>query len=255
MTDNSNVERSEAGDRKFEFAQGDAKGIELIDNHITRYIGEPAGVFHEIISDLVHVDIHIVKPTPKRNYYTLVTSGMSDRPMTNMPKKAEHLKYAELVLCLPPSWPLPPLDFKRKNGIWPLQKLELLVQRVTKPDYRDERNYWPLRWLKILARFPHEYNTWLWATHTIPNDDPPKPFAANTKFCCMLLTTPTLMFADGFLKLKVDDDKTIHFLSVIPLYREEMDFKLKYGFDKLIDRLNEHHGNEVIDANRKNVCI
>jgi hypothetical protein len=27
------------------------------------------------------VDVHVVEPRKKRNYYTLVTSGMNDRPM------------------------------------------------------------------------------------------------------------------------------------------------------------------------------
>ncbi|AJS59305.1 hypothetical protein UB51_13440 [Paenibacillus sp. IHBB 10380] len=44
-----------------------------ISKHVEKYIGEIDGVFHEIISDLVHIDILIVKPTKKRNYYTLVT--------------------------------------------------------------------------------------------------------------------------------------------------------------------------------------
>jgi hypothetical protein len=59
-------------------------------------------LFHELLSDLVHVDIHIVEPTAARNYYTLVTSGMSDRPMA-APEECRECRYAELVISLPPT--------------------------------------------------------------------------------------------------------------------------------------------------------
>ena len=78
------------------------------------------------LSDLVHIDIHMVEPTPEKNYYTLVTSGMSDRPM-NAPAECGELRYAEIAISLPPDWPL------------------------TQEAFADENNYWPLRWLKILA--------------------------------------------------------------------------------------------------------
>lgn len=42
--------------------------------------GVLAFVWHELVSDLVHLDVHVAEPTPARPYYTVVTSGMSDRP-------------------------------------------------------------------------------------------------------------------------------------------------------------------------------
>ena len=66
-----------------------------------------------MISDLVHIDVHWVQPTPKRPYHTLVTSGMSDKPMT-VPAGAEHLRFAELMLCLPPEWQMSMEAFKQE---------------------------------------------------------------------------------------------------------------------------------------------
>lgn len=60
-------------------------------------------VFHEIISDKVHIDIHVVAPSKKFPWYTLVTSGMSDVPM-RAPEQYPDLAFAELFLCLPPDW-------------------------------------------------------------------------------------------------------------------------------------------------------
>lgn len=222
------VHRYQAQERDFELAIGDEQSIEQISAHIEKHVGPVAEVFHELVSDLVHIDVHIVNPTADRNYYTLITSGMSDRPM-HAPAKFPDLQYAELMLCLPPSWKLDQQSFK------------------------DDRNYWPIRMLKVLARFPHEYQTWLWASHTVPTGDPPTPFAENTDLCCALLLIPAL-FEESFQTLKLSKKKTIHFLSVVPLYREEMDFKLKKGLDPLIDRLDSAGVTELLDIQRKNVC-
>jgi hypothetical protein len=222
------IYRHEAPQREFEPAAGDEGSIARIAQHIERYIGPPSQVFHELVSDLVHVDVHLVQPAKERNYATLITSGMSDRPMSP-PEEFRDCRYAEMVICLPPSWPL------------------------TEDAFKDENNYWPIHWLKRLARLPHEYNTWLYATHTVPNDDPPRPFANNTKLCCALILKPVL-FGDDFLTMEVSADKTIHFLSLVPLYREEMDFKLAHGLDPLLDRLGKIYVTELLDIQRKNVC-
>ncbi len=232
------VERSEGGsemyrhqtrDREFELAMGNEEGIEAIDSHIEKYVGKVETVFHEIISDLVHVDVHIVAPTPERNFYTLVTSGMSDRPMIT-PPQAKGWEYAELMICLPPTW------------------------KMTQEDFNDAANYWPIRWLKQLSRLPHEYDTWLRASHTVPNGDPAKPFAANTKLCCAYLSSPVL-FDAGFQELKRSEEKIVRFFSVVPLYREEMDWKLKHGADSLDEKLNAIHVSELLNINRPNACV
>ena len=89
--------------KEFEVAIGDGENIEHISNHVERHYGKIETVWHEIISDLVHVDVHWVQPTAERPYHTLVTSGMSDRPMT-VPEGAEDFRYGEVMLCLPSEW-------------------------------------------------------------------------------------------------------------------------------------------------------
>jgi hypothetical protein len=233
-------ERSESGSpiyhhqpsqKGFVPASGDYETIGRVEKHIEEHIGKPDLVWHEIVSHLVHIDVHMVNPTPERNYYTLVTSGMSSQPMTKMPPGAEDLRFAELVICLPPTW------------------------KVSQSDFQNEENYWPLRWLKVLARLPHEYDTWLWVSHTVPNGDPPKPFARNTQLCGMMLMQPTMLFSDTFIELKMSAEKTVYFLSVIPLYREEMDFKLKHGADLLLKGLSAYDVNEILDVKRRNVMF
>jgi hypothetical protein len=213
---------------QFELAIGDSENIERITEHIERCCGPVDGVMHELVSDLVHIDVHSVKPTAERPYHTLVTSGMSDRPM-NAPEQASDCKFAELMLCLPPDWPL---DEK---------------------SWEEPRWYWPVYLLKMLARFPHEYQTWLWWGHTMPNGDPAEPYAENTQLCCALLLAPTL-FDDSFSQLEIDGEKTIHFLSIVPLYQEEIAFKLDKGAEALCERFDKHNITELLNPQRVNVC-
>jgi hypothetical protein len=213
---------------QFELVTSASSHLEAIVSHIEKHIGKPATVLHELVSDLVHVDIHVVAPTPQRNYYTLVTSGMSDRPM-NVPDKFQEYRFAEVMICLPADWPM-------EQAAW-----------------KDQRNYWPIELLKVLARFPHKYSTWLGPGHTVPNGDPPRPYTANTKMRCAFLLPPVLEVRD-FWTLAVDEQTVINFFGVIPLYREEMRLNLKYGMGPLCDRFDKHAVSLVLDVNRKNVC-
>ncbi len=214
--------------KPFEPAIGDQETIQGIARHIETHIGEVDHVFHELISDLVHIDVHIVNPTKKRDFFTLITSGMSDRPMT-VPDGAREFRYAELLICLPPSW--------------------LFGAEA----WKDESNYWPVRLLKQLARMPHEYETWLGLGHSMPNGDPPQPYAPNTKLCCALLFLPSTT-PDDFDRLQLSPAKTVQFYGVYPLYKEEMALKLRKGADALISRFAENRITEVLDVSRRNVA-
>lgn len=215
-------------EKPFEPAIGDENHIKLIEEHVARHLGPPDTVFHELVSDLVHLDVHIIKPTPERNFYTLITSGMSARAMTT-PEGAEEFSYAELLLCLPPDWPMEQEDFK------------------------DENNYWPVRLLKSLARMPHEYDTWLAYSHSVPNGDPAEPYAPGTQFCGAVLAPP-VQAPEEFGQLQVSPEMVIHFWAVIPVYAGEMDFKLKKGADALFERFDKSGVTELVDVSRRNTA-
>jgi len=215
-------------ERSFEFAAGDSENIEAISEHIGKHIGAVKSVFHELVSDLVHIDIHMVAPSTARPFHTLVTSGMSDRAMT-VAEGCDDPTFAELMLCLPPSWPL-------EHG-----------------NFKEERNYWPLRALKMLARMPHEYATWLAPGHTVPNGNPPKPFAENVGFTCALIARP-LTTSDEFYDLPTTSGKIIHFYSVVPLYAEEMTLKLESGMEALFPGFDKHGVTEIVDIARPNIA-
>ncbi len=211
--------------KPFEFAIGDEGTIQSVDQHIEKWIGKPDTVYHEIISDKVHIDVHIVNPSERFLCYTLVTSGMSDLPMRAPPSHAD-LAYAELFLCLPPDW------------------------KMGQEQWKQHQNYWPIQALKYLARFPHQYETWLSYGHTIPNGNPPAPFDPSTQLSSLILLRPFRIPSD-FHELKVNDAKTVRFFSVVPLHNDELEFKLKSGAEAIERALLEAGGSEIVDPKRK----
>lgn len=219
--------------RPFQHAEGDPENMEAIVSHLTGRLGEPAFVLHEIVSDLVHIDVHAFPPRPDRDWWTLVTTGMSDLPM-NTPGHLASQRFCELMICLPSSWPL-----------------------GSDEALHDDRWFWPIRWLKLLARFPHEYSTWLGPGHTVPNGDPPEPYADDTSLCCMLVMAPATLEPELW-SLKRPGN-LVHLYALWPLHREEMELKLEHGLEALLDRLEALGPDglaiaERIDPRRPNAC-
>jgi len=118
----------------------------------------------------------------------------------------------------------------------------------------DEIDYWPTRWLRTLARYPHECHDWLGWGHTIPNGENAEPFALNTKLGCMLLM-PSISLPIEFYELHISELKTIRFFCLYPIYKEEMDYKLKKGVEALFDKFDMYKISNVVDINRPNTCL
>jgi hypothetical protein len=225
----SEILRHEARERDWT-APPAVSGMEEIEQHFTTFFGEPTNVFHEIISDLVHLDVHVIPPSPERDCWTLFTTGMSDLPMT-VPEGAEDFRFAELVLMLPREW-----------------KLDML--RVTPPPEDLDRWYWPIRWLKQLARLPHEYQTWLGFGHTVPNGDPPQPLSPETKMCGWFLVPPISVPEEG-RSVVLADGRTVHFYCLHCLHIEEMNLKLNRGSDALLDAFDQAGIGEILQLERR----
>ena len=223
----ANIIRHEQRERPFELAIGDGELIEAISAHIERWLGPVESVYHELISDLVHVDLHWVKPTKARPFNSLVSTGMSERPMT-VPPGAEDFSFAELVLNLPPDWPM------------------------TEDAWSDEANFWPVRLLKQLARMPHEYSTWLCGGHTVQANPDGAPYHSSTTFTGAVLTS-CVSAPDEFSQLEIGS-RVVHFWSVVPLYPDELTYKLKRGVDGLFDRLDAAGLADALVPGRKNLC-
>ncbi|MCP3866914.1 MAG: suppressor of fused domain protein [Gammaproteobacteria bacterium] len=214
------------GEKEWEAPHGE-ECIEQISAHIERHIGSIHRVYHEVLSDTVHIDVHHVKPTMGRPVHTLITSGMSDLSMA-IPEDMDATPFMELMVTLPDYW------------------------QIDAESFKDETWYWPVRQLKNLARFPHKYSTWLGWGHTLPNGDPAEPYADNIAFNGVIIL-PSVNVPQEFSALRIHEQKIIEFFSIVPLYEEEMNLKLAKGSEVLLDRFDRYEIDDVIDVDRRNV--
>jgi hypothetical protein len=115
------------------------------------------------------------------------------------------------------------------------------------------KNDWIITILKRSAKFPHFYNTWLEIGHSIQAKEDMSPYSNDTNFVGALIL-PSVTFDEKFTKIH-KNGRTINIYSVFPLYKNELEFKIEHGYNKFLDLLIEANGNEVLDANRKNLIL
>ena len=234
MSEND-TERTKSGSPIYRYGEpkrwdGDvppSPNMEAIDAHVEKYLGPVKTVLHEIASDKVHLDVNILPATEERKFNVLVTSGASDLPMS-IPEGAEVYDRIELLLVLPPDWPL------------------------TEEAFKDETNYWPIRWLKYLARFPHDHDTWLGWGHTVQLSHLFDPVAGRN-FEGVVLHPPYWLDAD-FFTMETTEGDTVAFYQVVPLYAEELQLKLDEGSDGLEELFEKKNVDFILDPSRKNVA-
>lgn len=198
--------------------------IECLEAHIEKYYGKFEGVFHELISPDIHVDIAMIAPRPERNYWVMVTMGMGVKPM-NVPSelKEYRLERAEIMICLPPDWEI---------------------------ENNDEEWYWPLRWLKIMARLPGDADTWLGWGHSVPKGE---PMASNTALSGVMLVNPGTFETEAYA-CELPGGDVVNFYQMLPLYDEEMNYKLKNGAEALLGKMDDEML-EYMRPDRKNACL
>jgi hypothetical protein len=193
--------------------------------HMERHFGpvhEQALI--EIVPSL-NVAINLILPTPGQDSIILFTTGMGDHAQT-VPEGQEAYRYTELFIRLPANWPMDDAALS------------------------DPNNFWPFEWLRRIAAYPHQNQTWLGGRYTIiANDEPPKPLAPNTRLSCLLLIQEpgdagTIPCADG---------RQIVLYSIIPLYEEERDLEVKSGIRELLTRFYDRQIARHVDVARVNV--
>ena len=96
-------------------------------------------MFHELVSPDIHVDICVVPPSEARGLLHAGDDGHGAHRMNVPEELAEYkLERAELAIALPKDW------------------------KLDEESLKDERWYWPIGLLKVLARLPISGDTWLW---------------------------------------------------------------------------------------------
>lgn len=210
---------------KYFYTQDELKEFE---DYITKTFGEFDTVYHELYSPDIHVDIIIVPPSVKENYYKLITMGMGAYKM-NVPKTLEDYNFdrSELIIFLPPEWNM---------------------------KFTDKEYGWIANNLKTISRIPIDENSWIGFGHTFSYSlDGDIPLANNIKFSSILLID-ALSYNKKELHLNLENKGKINFYQLIPLYKEELQYLNRYGLEKLLEKLIKSELNIVVDINRKNCC-
>lgn len=209
--------------------------MQSVSKHIDKYFGKYDNVMHELASPDIHVDICVIPPRAEHEYYTLVTCGMGAHKM-DMPDelKNEHLERAELLINLPADW------------------------KLDEEALKDEKWYWPIRFLKFMARNPINNEMYYDWGSTLEFDDITS-FDSSTKLCAAVVLSPGV-FGEPSFECALPNGETVNFYQAIPLYKEELDYKLEYGMNKLLEKcpdeilevINPARLNAITDAETLN---
>lgn len=199
-------------------------GIEVnrrYDAEIAAHIEDTVGDIAAILSgtDERQIDMYHVAADESRPFQLLVTSGMSSVPMLSPAGESWRV---ELVIVLPPDW-------------------DLQAEDITKT--------WPLQWLDILARLPHEQQAWLGYGHAVTFNEDATAMLPGTNFNALLLLSPRALPED-FLRLETMDGETIVFYALVPIYPAELALLNREGLDALLVRFNESDVSEYVDCSR-----
>jgi len=216
--DGTDIVRHDSVERKIGFTEKPAaKFRQLRETAYERVFGEALKVSHELIPQIPHIDVYIFRRSlGDQPAYSLVTGGMSDLRMT-LPRRAaaDVPRRVELIFyCLEP---------------------------------RDEY----IKTLRWVAHFPHDSKSFLGHGHTMPNGDPPAPFWGS-KELDTLFFLPPIVRKDQTLpsELQLESDP-VHFLWVVPLTTAECTYKLRNGFEAMMDLFQQHRHPPIFDPHRK----
>jgi len=202
---------------------------EWIADHLDEFFDENSmTVFHEIPTLDLHLDVYLIEPK-NASFKILITSGMSTLKM-NVSEQAENpkeLEFAELMMLIPKEIEFDQL-YTGKN-----------------------KNDWIITILKRTAKFPHFYDTWLEIGHSIQAEEDMTPYGNDTDFVGALIL-PSVTFDEKLTKIS-KNGRQINIYNVFPLYKNELEYKIENGYNKLLDFLIKANGKEVLDLNRKNL--
>lgn len=200
--------------------------VELIDKHLDQFFDENDDivVFDGIESDVIHRDVYFVKANEDMPYHILLSCGMSALPM-KIPEDIDSSPYAEVMILLPKEW------------------------NLEYDSFEDERNYWPIRLMKEIMILPHPDETWLGFGHTFAHEE----FAERIGFNSVMLAN-SMELPDDFTQIELDNDEFVTIFTLIPLYKEELEFKKQNGATALLERFDQFGVEEIVKVGRPNIC-
>ncbi len=201
--------------------------LKAVLKHISKYFGKISKLAEFADEDDNPINVIYIEPDKQKNYITVITVGLGAyNPDIPEDFDGSDCGRIELVAYLPPDWDIDSIDI----------------------------NYsWVARCLQAFGAMIQFDETWLAPGHTISNG---LPFAPNTKLNGAIIAD--LIFVDEQAKkCLLPNGDTVSFYQFIPIYEEEMLYKINNSYMDLFDRLSETFGlsyRGAIDIKRPNVC-
>ncbi len=213
---------------KLGFSTAHPEWQEARDAHYRKWFGdsEEAVVWHEILPIVPHIDVHVFPPSDKlgRDFYTLITSRMSDEKMV-LPKNIDkQLSRVELLFYI--------------------------ADAHSKPHQTEKP--WFVEAISFFAHFPFTYKTWLAQSHTIPNGNPPAPVVEGSSLTTAIFFPPIFEPREFAQVFRLSGEK-VNFLWLTFINDKETEYKLTEGYNKFTEKLNKDNFPQVFDPRRPSV--
>lgn len=154
----------------------------------------------------------------------MMTNGLSEYHMP-VTEKWKGREFNEIYFCLPTYWDMEDLENPNFN--------------------------WVYEWIFTLEHFVREKETWFGPGHTIPCGNPPSRISTLMKQEYFLFLDP--MFLQQALEPLKVNGKTIHFLAIVPIFGDELDYKMGKGTHKIVKRFINRKIDERLDDYRSSV--
>lgn len=183
--------------------------------HRVKSIQNPLHKEQELIILFLELDVPVT---------VIMTASLSEYKMPVLDKWVGR-EFNEIYFCLPAYW-----DFE---------------------NYSNPNASWVYTWLYKLERFVRDKNTWFGPGHTIPTGNPEVPISDLMKQEYFIFLDPILLQKE--LAPVSIQGKTIQFLSIVPIFGDELDFKMGKGTQKFVRRFIQRNQDEKLDDYRSSV--
>lgn len=179
--------------------------------HIRSVYGEQIFIWEDAHPVGIRCDVVCVPPTAERPYITLITLGMGALTQEIPEDVTADVRHCELILALPEDWPLTSTEPK---DMVPLGMLNAIAHRPL---------FVPGNWLAFGVSL-----------------DMGAAFAPESPFEGVVCAAPQGLTEEKTMeaaRLTLPGGETVNFYQVIPLYKEELRYKEKWGFESLMESL------------------
>jgi hypothetical protein len=223
--------------------------------HIQEHVGPILNVIEDPSNLFTEVDLYCIGPNSNIKANTIITKGNSFFKMA-APSTVDSA-YAELMLHLPGDWNVFDDTMQDVARSWPLTLLKDFGKKVIR------KRYWLGQWFVFPNQSDEDLrNTYaaLFGVESFNFHSKMEPYSSETDFCGVMIVPPFPTIAGAFKMPYLDEGKVIegewpiYFHTLIPLYKEEINYYFKEGKENFIKKLLEYGIENTIDLNRNRIC-